>query len=391
MRKISANYIYPVASPPIRNGIVILSEKNEIIEILDKKDEFNEISNLEFYNGVIVPGFINTHCHLELSYLKNQIPCKQGLLHFINQIRTFRNNNSEMVKVAIDADLQMQTEGIVAVGDISNVSETFLIKKESKIFYYTFIELFSPEPNAANDKIESGNKLIETLGKYGLSGSLTPHSFYSTSEKLMDRIQTYSDVYSVHFLESKYEQQFLEQHSGPFLDFYTSINMPVSGIIKTGNNFKNAIASKFPVQKNVLLVHNTFVKQELLKYISDVLKTGLYWVICPNSNLYIENSLPDISAFVANSQLVTLGTDSLASNSKLSILEEMKTINTHFPEIPFEELIHWATLNGAKALHIEKRYGSLEVGKAPGINLIENFDFEKKCLTNKSRVRVLAS
>ena len=88
---------------------------------------------------------------------------------------------------------------------------------------------------------------------------------------------------------------------------------------------------------------------------------------------------------------LALGTDSLSSTRKLSILEEMKTITEKFPEIPFEEIINWACLNGARALNMQDKLGSLEIGKKPGINLIENFDFQKKCLTKNSKIRVIAS
>jgi cytosine/adenosine deaminase-related metal-dependent hydrolase len=112
-------------------------------------------------------------------------------------------------------------------------------------------------------------------------------------------------------------------------------------------------------------------------------------VLCPNANLYIENKLPDIELFAASGFSIALGTDSLASNTTLSILEEMKTIQLHFPKIRLNDLITWGTINGAKALGFNKLKGTIEIGKKPGLNLISGIDFREMKLTLQSEVKVL--
>ncbi|HQV66448.1 MAG TPA: amidohydrolase family protein, partial [Saprospiraceae bacterium] len=93
----------------------------------------------------------------------------------------------------------------------------------------------------------------------------------------------------------------------------------------------------------------------------------IFWATCPNANLYIENKLPDYQIFRDADAKVTIGTDSLTSNWQLSIWEEIKTIRKYQSYIPLEELLTWATINGAEALSYEDRLGSFEVGKTPGI------------------------
>jgi len=101
-----------------------------------------------------------------------------------------------------------------------------------------------------------------------------------------------------------------------------------------------------------------------------------WFCLCPNSNRYIENRLPDIEILQQQTQNITIGTDSLASNDTLSILEELKTIATRIPEIPTHTLLKWGTQNGARFMGIEANFGTLEVGKRPGLNHIacEGFD-----------------
>ncbi|MBN2758462.1 MAG: amidohydrolase family protein, partial [Bacteroidales bacterium] len=137
-----------------------------------------------------------------------------------------------------------------------------------------------------------------------------------------------------------------------------------------------------------LLVHNTFSTENDIEKANAYFE-NLFFALCPNANLYIEDKLPDISMLCKEKQSLTIGTDSLASNHKLSVLDEMKTISQNFPEINFSEILKWATLNGAKALGFDNEIGSLEIGKSPGINLISNFDYKNLKLLKESKIKVI--
>ena len=109
-----------------------------------------------------------------------------------------------------------------------------------------------------------------------------------------------------------------------------------------------------------------------------------WWCLCPNSNLYIENRLPPIDLLRSYDVPIVLGTDSLASNTSLNILEEIKTIESSYPGIELEEIITWACKNGAEALD-KPHLGTIEKGKTPGLVLIENCDLENLSLKPESR------
>jgi cytosine/adenosine deaminase-related metal-dependent hydrolase len=103
----------------------------------------------------------------------------------------------------------------------------------------------------------------------------------------------------------------------------------------------------------------------------------VFWCLCPNANRYIENTLPNIPLLLQANCTITLGTDSLASNHQLSLISEIQTIHQAYPEIPLSEMLHWATINGAKALNRSSQLGSFEIGKKPGLVLIENMTNEQ--------------
>ena len=179
--------------------------------------------------------------------------------------------------------------------------------------------------------------------------------------------------------------------TGELFDILKSIGIDFTNWKQTGKTSLQSTLTLLPKNNKTLLIHNTFTTEKDIDFALNYFGTNkaVYWVLCPNSNLYIENRLPKIERFIKNNLNIAIGTDSLASNDKLSILDELKTIGKNFPNISFTELIKWATLNGANALNFDSNLGSIDIGKNPGINLISNFDFKNMRLLDESEVKVL--
>jgi cytosine/adenosine deaminase-related metal-dependent hydrolase len=393
MRKLSANYVFPVSGKPIHNGIVVLSDNNEIVDVIDTGGLLYELGGVEFYNGILTPGFVNTHCHLELSYLKNKFTQHTGMAGFISQVFNLRNQpdkNDEAI-IAL-ADEEMKTNGIVAVGDISNASTSFNVKKSSKIQYYTFIEVFDIDESKADETYQLGLNLHKEAQKLGMESSIVPHTPHTVSDKLFRNIlYNYSGsnaVYSIHNQESADENEFFITGKGSIRELFQSAGLKIQESKVTGKNSYQFAKQYFPEKNNILLIHNTFSG---IDDIQDAKQSfnSVYWVLCPMSNLFIENTLPNINLMYQQGLKVTIGTDSYASNTSLSVLDEMKVIVQNFPSIPFNTLIQWATLNGAEALNMNTRLGSFEIGKKPGVNLITGFDFDTMNITSNSKVKAL--
>ena len=390
MRKISANYICPVSGPPLKNGIVEIDQSGKITNVIDTRGKLRETAGLEFYNGIIVPGFINAHCHLEFSYMKNRIPEKCGLDQFIFHLTKIRSESTENIEEAIkDAHNEMVRNGIVAVGDISNTTDSFPIKTENSIQYHTFLEIFSRNPEKASKIIQEAFNLSSLIKKnYPHSHSIVPHAPYSVSSELLNKINSLLDntPLTIHNQESMGELLLFKGQKGPLYKMLTSMIPELKDWVPKYENSLEYILNGLNKSKQLLLVHNTFSGNiDISK--SKIYSGDIYWIFCPIANLYIEDKLPDIPLFMKENQNIALGTDSLASNHQLSILEEMKVISDHYPEIPLEELIKWGTLNGAKALNMENKIGSIEINKNPGLNLISNLNLPERRLTGTTRVR----
>ncbi len=389
MRRLSANYIFPVDKPPIKNGIIEVADNGTVINVIDAPSK--ETAGTEFYNGILVPGFVNTHCHLELSHLKGKIPKHQKLSGFIQALKNIRSEESpEIIAARADFfDKLMWQNGIVAVGDISNSTLTFPIKKESNIHYHTFIEFFGLIQEKPEVIYSAVKEKLNMLHLFKLNGNLTPHAPYSISPSLFNlyktAIHTPTEILSVHFQETESEDAYFKYRTGNLFNLFKKWGM--SYPFKSNSSI-DYLLENLPPHLNTIFVHNTFAGTEAINKIKTTVDHP-FLCLCPNANLYIENQLPDIPLLQASQIPITIGTDSLASNNNLSILEEMKTIQYHFPDIPFHEILTWATINGADALKLDNDFGSITIGKNPGINLVENMHLKNFKLLPETIVRKL--
>ncbi len=384
-----ADYVLSVSSAPIKNGIVTVDDTGTVVDVSSGSEQQVDV---EKYEGVIVPGFVNAHCHLELSHMKGQINEKKGLPGFISEIVVKRNEFAESdIKAAIEkADEEMFRNGIVAVGDISNTDHSFEQKKKSKIAYHTFLEIFDLIPEQASAKIMEANALVSKLGN--LKYSLVPHAPYSVSSKLIEEIDCIKqDVISIHNQESATEIELFESATGPLAEIMEKSGVDVRVLSKAKSPLLYVLGRVLE-SKLVLLVHNTFTTKADLQLIKSYLLGAEYEVafcFCPRANTYIENRIPTIPIFIESGMKIAVGTDSYASNWSLSILEELKTISKQYPEISFETLLKWATINGAEVLGMGKTIGTIEVGKTPGLNLIKGLGSEKFELNERAEVQRL--
>lgn len=374
---ISASYIYPVAGTPIQNGVLAMDAEGTIVDVLTAEQANSAgIEQIKHHEGLLVPGLINTHCHLELSHMKGRIPKYTGLPEFVQTVIKQRSADEYEIDAAmLSADKEMFENGIVAVADISNQLVSKMTKRGSLIHYHTFLEVMGFNPSTAGEAMQRALELKEAFKP--LATSIVPHAPYSVSKSLFEELGLHggaeTEPLSIHNQETADENAFFETKSGAFLGLYAFLGLDIGFFQPSGNTALQTFLPWLPVERKTLLVHNTFTA------LTDVLfaqanHPNLYWCLCPNANLYIENKLPDVNLLKDAGLKITLGTDSLASNDQLSIFAEMKTLQAHF-QIPTEELLRWATWNGAEFLGLEAKFGAFEKGKRPGVNLI---DFTEK-------------
>ena len=386
-RKFKADQIFTGTEILPGNHVLITDNTGIVIDITDVDIAGDDI---ETFSGLLTPGFINCHCHLELSHMKGLIPKHTGLVDFVFKIVNERHFEEAEILAAIESgEHEMMQNGIVAVGDICNNDLTIKQKAKGNLYYHNFIEASGFPPAIAKTRFDRSLNFYNAYASVLPANSIVPHAPYSVSPELFQMINEFpaNNILTIHNQEIPDENKLFEERRGDFLRMYEKMGIDISFFKASGRSSLQTWFPYFTKGQSIILVHNVATSEadiEFTKQQTSNLKLQTYFCLCPNANLYISDTLPDVHTFIKHDCNIVLGTDSLASNDQLSILEEIKTIMKIFPSLELEIVLQWATINGANALGIDKMYGSFEKGKKPGVVLIDQL--EDKSLSGSKRV-----
>jgi len=352
-------------------SVLVTEEDGTVSDIINASDAGDGV---QLFPGVLSPGFVNCHCHLELSHMKGVIPTATGLIPFIAAVMKTRHANDGEIFAAIEkAEDEMLNNGVVAVGDICNSAITLAQKNKGRMYYHNFIEVSGFNPAVAASRFERSVQFFREFGsKYAIpveSNSIVPHAPYSVADELWEMILHFpgNHLLTIHNQETIEEQHWFMEKTGGFVSFYEQFQIDTSFFTAPGKSSLQSYLSKFLRNQSVIFVHNVHSSEEDILFSKANAKGKHYWCLCPNANQYISGRLPDIDLLLKHGCEIVLGTDSLASNHALNILSEINTVRKDFPHISLETTLRWATSNGAKALQLDQVIGSFEKGKRPGI------------------------
>ena len=369
-RKFNADQLFTGYAMLDPESVLITDEKGVVQDIVALTEAGERI---ERFNGIISPGFINCHCHLELSHMHGAVPRNTGMTKFLLSVMKDRNADVENILTAMTlAETYMVERGIVAVGDICNTIHSIKIKNSSNLYYHNFIEATGFNDDSGEERFNASLEMYSTFREHleKQHVSIVPHSPYSVSDTLFRLINEHEkgSLLSIHNQESIAETEFFTTGKGELLELYKALGIDIKHFVPSKQSSLIRSIIKITGDHTVILVHNVNTTADDL----DAIRRGrnlpqLFWCLCPNANIYINGHLPDVILLKNFNCKLVVGTDSLASNSQLNILEELKTLQEKFDMITSAELLRWATINGAEALRIDNKFGSFETGKQPGI------------------------
>lgn len=336
---------------------------------------------IQQYKGTLSPAFVNAHCHLELSHTKGLIPEHTGLVAFLGKVVLQRSDEEaakiEAIQIAMN---QLQDSGCIAVGDIANTTDLLALRSQSRMHIHTFVETMGFIPQTAAQRFAYSEQVYrqyagqtEQEQGYLLRQSIVPHAPYSVSEALFGLINKYepASLVSIHNEETAEENAYFESKTGGMHKLYETLRIDDAYFQPSGKTSLQTYLPYLDKQHPVLFVHNTFMREEDTRFIKEE-GYNASLCLCPNANWYIERALPDIPMLAASGLNICLGTDSLASNHSLNVYDEVLKIQEHFPGIPEEKILSWATSGGAKALQLDHLAGSFKPGLKPGLVHIQD-------------------
>ena len=378
------------ASGPIRSGFVETEDDGTVIRTGPVEDPSKEAV---FYDGALVPGFVNAHCHVELSYMKGLFRKGTGMAGFINQINALRDTQSPSQKLRAlrEAMDSMWAQGVDAMADISNCADSFAVKAAHPLYTRTFLEVFGTEPEDCPAVMASVTALAGKARSFGLDAAPTPHACYTMSPELLREASAAglrSGFLSYHSEESPEEDEMIRFGRGKMWDNRKAARMSTPPV--TGGSSLSYFLDQLemvvplPVEGHVLLVHECCMDAAGARAAQAALKHP-FVALCPCSNLFIHNALPPVEMMRREGLTLCVGTDSLSSNDELDMVRELYCLQEHFPDVPLEELLEWACRNGARFLGKEDVLGSFAPGSKAGVVLIDHLQDGRLTAESHSR------
>jgi aminodeoxyfutalosine deaminase len=376
MTSYRAAWVVPIDRTPIKDGIVTV-DGGRIAAVREQASGIRDQAVRDLGNVALLPGLINAHTHLELSWMRDKVPPAARFTDWVKTLFAIRGRpdgavSAEQIAPIREAITELQSTGTIAVGDISNSLVPVEPMRQANLGGVIFHELlgFKERDGAL---IEASREMRAAAAAAGARVSLAPHAPYSTSLELFAAIRSAVNagacpIMSVHLGESPEEVELLEQGSGAW-----------RGMLETIGAWRDdwAIPACDPVayldrhgliDEHTLVVHGVQFGDSALARLKEI---GATLVTCPRSNQWVGVGYPPIERFYRSGVRVAVGTDSLASVEDLNLFSELQTMRRLAPGVPASRLLESATLTGARALGLGDELGSLTPGKRAEMIAIE--------------------
>ena len=363
----------------VRDGAVVVGARGEILDVGSASDVLarHAGAGCERVRGVVLPGLVNAHTHVELSALRGQVPGGAGFVPWVQHLIGQRTeappeDDAAAIERAVE---ELDAFGTVAVGEVTNSLAAVPALARRGLVGCIFHEVFGVERETIERRLAALPAMVESLGDWpsaDLAHLPTVHTLYSSHrdavERLVREARDAGRRMSVHLCEHPAERRFLEHGDGPVVRWYTEgLRLRPDAIGHPGKSpvaFADELGALAP---HVVVVHLTDARPEELTLVAE---RGAPVVFCPRSNLYIETKLPPLIAARGAGVFPALGTDSLASNASLDVLAEARALADRFPGVPARDLVRMATWQGACALG-RSDVGRVAKGARPGLFAID--------------------
>ncbi|WP_431213190.1 amidohydrolase family protein [Puia sp. P3] len=279
-RKFKADYLFNGKEMEAGDRVLITTDEGVVQDIVPAAEAGGDT---EVFQGVLSPGFVNCHCHLELSHMKGVLPEGTGLVDFLMAVIRRRGATRPDGVTAVTggetrgltreeamaaAEQEMLDNGIVAVGDICNTADTLALKTEGRLFYHNFIETMGFIGATAEQRFGQGLEVFHAFAEgYALpieANSIVPHAPYSVSPALFGLVAGFpgNHLLTIHNQESEEENEFYLSGTGDFLRLYQQLGLDVSFFAGTGRRSLESYVGNFFRNQHLILVHNVATREE---------------------------------------------------------------------------------------------------------------------------------
>ena len=377
MVRYHAAWVLPLVEPPIRDGWIV-TDRGRIVAygaygaVTRRAAAHAESAEVDLGNVAVLPGLVNAHTHLELSYLRDEVPPASEFVAWIRNVMAARRQqphaSAPVILEAMDrAIAESVAFGTAVVGDISNTLVSFQSLLRSPLAAVMFFEMLGFNIADAPAFVAHACRELDALGGTNrVRTSLAAHAPYSVAPLVFRAIRHAIDrdpfvPCSVHLSESAEEVEFIQTGGGPWRQLLEEIGVWNDAWRPPGVSPVQFLEESGFLNSRVLAVHGVQMTPEDLAKLA---ACGATLVTCPRSNGHTGAGAPPIEDFYASGVRVAIGTDSLASAPDLSVFAELATLRALAPTVPASKLLASATIEGARGLGFDADYGTIEPGKS---------------------------
>jgi cytosine/adenosine deaminase-related metal-dependent hydrolase len=367
MTSVRAAWACPIDGPPVRDAVIEV--EGGIIHSVSSGGRLPAHGARDLGNVVVLPGLVNAHTHLELSWMRDRVPPAATFTDWVTALFVVRGRpaggmSDGQIAAIPQAIAELQASGTVAVGDISNSLRAVEPMRAAGLDGVVFHELLGFKERDGG-LIEATRDMRAAAAKTGARVSLAPHAPYSTSLELFTAIRTAvsgsaCQLMSVHLGESPEETEFLQHGTGPWRGMLEAIGVWRDDWAIPACDPVRYLDRHGVLDARTLVVHGVQFSDAALGRVRDI---GATLVTCPRSNRWVGVGNPPVDRFYRSGVNVAVGTDSLASVSDLNLFSELSVMRRLAPHVPASRILESATLTGARALGLEGELGSLAPGK----------------------------
>jgi cytosine/adenosine deaminase-related metal-dependent hydrolase len=366
-----ARWVLPITQPPIENGTVI--ESNGVISYVGPRSAAPPGQDYDIGEAILLPGLVNTHTHLELTAMRGFLEdCR--FAHWIDRLRQSRNeimDQESLLDSARFGIVEGLEAGITTYADTCSSGVAMQAMREAGVRGVMYQEVFGPDPSQADVAMRELEDRVEALGREEtelVSLGVSPHAPYTVSDPLYDAAARFANSrqlpLAMHIAESEPEFDIVTRGTGDFAERWRSRGIPVSSRARSPIAL---LEKRGALERGPLLIHCVRVDEDDIEIMA---RRSCSVAHCPASNAKFGHGIAPLLPLLAAGIRVGIGSDSVASNNRMDLLDEARlsvlihrAATRRHDAFGAHEALQLATIGGARALGIEARVGSLEVGK----------------------------
>ncbi len=320
-------------------------------------------------DGVLVPGLINVHTHLELTHLGGS-DGETAFPSWIRRVRELKDATTpDQFRAAAEQGLRdCWARGVTCVADTGSTGAVAAVIAGLGGRAVVYQEVFGPDPAQVSESLEELKLALQPLrllASTRLRVGVSPHAPYSVSEPLYRRTAALAAAeglpLAVHLAESPEETQLVRDGTGPFAEALRARGIAVE---PRGCSPVEYLRQLVVLQPRTLCIHCVQVGDADIRSLREA---GVAVAHCPLSNRAHRHGAAPVAAFRAAGIPVGVGTDSVVSVGTLDLWAEAAAAG-----LTGDDALRQLTIDNARALGWDAEIGSLEVGKVADLAVLSS-------------------